>query len=329
MSFQPNPAPSVRKPWAFRLHTWLGVVLLIPVTLVALSGVGLAFAREFERVLTPDRWTVSAVGEAQVMSAAEVVHFIHERRTKDRLLSLEMPDRPQDTIVATVRSPQGLTREIFIDPYRQRIVGQRLADDDPLYWLGRFHRSLSTGLPGQVLVVVSSIGVIVLFLFGWLSRRRRNGRRAVTLHFRMVTIAAWVWLVCATTGAVAVFDGVSFDTLQPPNKAPFQASQDLTGICAGQRINMIWWRADGTTLARCTAPGSVGPFGQSYRSGEREPTSLSMGDWLAALHTGGILGIGGRVLWFWGVLILPIAMLSGLLAWQKRTRNPNINPPSE
>ena len=329
MSFLPQAAPSVRKLWAFRLHTWLGAVLLIPVTLVALSGVGLAFAREFERVLAPDLWTVSAVGEAQGMSPVEVMRFIQHWRKKDRLLSLEMPGRPQDTIVATVRDPRGLTREIFIDPYRQHIVGQRLADNDPLYWLGRFHRSLGAGLSGQVLVVISSIGVIMLFLFGWLSRRHLNGRRSVTLHHRMVAIAAWVWLVCATTGVVAVFDGVSLNPLQPPNKALFQASQDLTGICAGQRIGMIWWRADGTTLAQCTAPGSVGPFGQSYRNGARETIGLSVGDWLAALHTGGILGIGGRVLWFWGVLILPIAMLSGLLAWQKRARNLNINPPPE
>lgn len=329
MSLLPQTAPSVRKPWAFRLHTWLGVLLLVPVTLVALSGAGLAFAREFERVLAPDLWTVSAVGEAQGMSPAEVVRFIHQWQTNDRPLRLEMPDRPQDTIVATVLDPRGLVREIFIDPYRQHIVGQRLADNDPLYWLGRFHRSLGAGLPGEVLVVLSSIGVIMLFIFGRLSRRHRNGRRSVTLHHRMVSIAAWVWLVCATTGVTAVVAGISLNPLQSPNKALFQASQDLTDTCTGQRVDMVWWRADGTTLVRCTAPGSVGPFGQSYRNGAREPANLSVGDWLAALHTGGVLGIGGRALWFWGVLILPVAMLSGLLSWRKRTRNPNINPSPE
>ncbi|MHB1229172.1 MAG: hypothetical protein B7Z82_06235 [Halothiobacillus sp. 20-54-6] len=326
MSLLHQTTPIARKHWEFHLHVWFGVLLLIPVTLVALSGVGLAFAREFERVLAPDLWTVSAVGEAQGMSPAGVVRFIHQWRTKDHLLGLEMPDHPQDTIVATVRDPRGPVREIFIDPYRQHIVGQRLADDDPLYWLGRFHRSLGAGLPGQVLVVLSSIGVIMLFFFGRLSQRRRNGRRSVTLHLRMVSIAAWVWLVCATTGVMAVVAGVSLNPLQPPNKALFRASQDLTGICTGQRVDMVWWRADGTTLARCTAPGSVGPFGQSYRNGAREPTGLSVDDWLAALHTGVVLGIGGRALWFWGVLILPVAMLAGLLAWRKRARNPNINP---
>ena len=329
MNLLHQATPTVRKHWEFRLHVWLGVLLLIPVTLVALSGVGLAFAREFERVLAPDLWTVSAVGEGQAISPAGVVRFIHKWRADDHLLVLEMPDRPQDTIVATVKNPQGVEREIFIDPYRQYIVGQRLANDDPLYWLGRFHRSLGVGLPGLVVVALSSIGVFMLFIFGWLSRRHRSGRLHVTLHIRIVSIAAWIWLVCATTGVMAVVAGVSLNPLQPPNKALFRAPLDITGICDGQRIDKVWWREDGTTVAQCTAPGSVGPFGQSYRNGSQEPVNLSLGDWLATLHTGIVLGIGGRVIWFWGVLILPIAMLSGLLAWQKRVRNPNINPQPE
>ncbi|WP_322628572.1 PepSY-associated TM helix domain-containing protein [Halothiobacillus sp.] len=329
MSLLPQAAPSVRKPWAFRLHTWLGTLLLIPVTLVALSGVGLAFAREFERVLTPDLWTVSALGEAQGLSPTAAVHFVHQWRTQDRLLRLEMPNRPQDTIVATVLDPRGQAQEIFIDPYRQRIVGQRLADDDPVYWLGRFHRSLSTGLPGQILVVFSSLGVIMLFLSGRLWRRRRKGMRSVALHPRLVAIASAVWLICATTGVVAVFAGASLNPLQPPNKALFRSSQDLTGICTGQRIDTIWWRSDGASLARCIAPGSVGPFGQSYQNGAHEPASLSVGDWLEALHTGAVLGIGGRVLWFWGVLMLPFAMLAGLLAWRSRVRKATFNPAPE
>jgi uncharacterized iron-regulated membrane protein len=92
---------------------------------------------------------------------------------------------------------------------------------------------------------------------------------------------------------------------------------------------MIWWRSDGAALARCMAPGSVGPFGQSYQSGAHEPASLSIGDWLAALHTGAVLGIGGRVLWFWGVLMLPFAMLAGLLAWRSRVRKATFNPAPE
>jgi len=326
MSLFHQTVPSAPKLWVFRLHAWLGALLLIPVTLVALSGVGLAFAREFERVLAPNLWTVSALGEAQGMSPADVVRFVHQKLPKARLLRLEMPDRPQDTIVATVRDPRGRAQEMFIDPYRQRIVGERLAVDDPVYWLGRFHQSLSTGLPGRVLVVLSSFGVIVLFLSGRLWRRRRKGRRSVTLHPRMVAIAAGVWLICATTGLAAVFAGASFNPLQPPNKALFRSSQDLHGICSGQQIDMIWWREDGAALARCIAPGSVGPFGQSYHSGTHEPASLTMGDWLAALHTGALLGIGGRVLWFWGVLMLPLAMLAGLLAWRGRARNAQINP---
>ncbi|ANJ67892.1 hypothetical protein A9404_11350 [Halothiobacillus diazotrophicus] len=320
MSRLQQPATKARPTWVFRLHVWLGALLLIPVTLVALSGVGLAFAREFERVLAPDLWTVSALGEAQTLTPAETLQFIHHARPEDRLLRLEMPDRPQDTIVATVRDSQGQAQELFIDPYRQRIVGQRAADTDPVYWLGQFHRSLSLGLPGRILVVLSSLGVILLFLSGRLWRRRRMDGRTVALHPRLVAIAAGLWLICAGTGVLAVFAGDSFNPLQPPSQALFQPTQDLTGICDAQQVDLIWWRADGTALARCVAPGSVGPFGRSYRSGPRESAGLSAGDWLAALHTGAIFGIGGRVLWFWGVLLLPFAMLAGLLASRGRAR---------
>ena len=318
--------------WRIRLHIWLGATLTLPLTLIALSGAGLAFAQEFERVLAPDLWTVSAVGEGQGMSLNSVMEHVHRWRPHDQLLSLNMPERPQDTIMATVKGPEGKVFELFIDPYRKILVGERPAHHDAVYWLGSIHRSLSSGPIGAVLVALSSISVILLFLLGqWYRRGHRNQQGSepvVSVHRRLVYLAAWIWLICASTGLFAQITDQSLNSFAPPDSRLFASVPGDALSCTGAQVDMIWWQTDGRSLARCTAPGSFGPFGTRYSNGKQNAISLSFEDWLAAVHTGSVMGIGGRAIWFWSVVLLPVTLLSGLLLGYKRRRPRSVAIPS-
>ncbi len=301
-----------------RLHAWLGILLLIPLSLVAISGAGLSFAREIDRVLAPELWTVSPPRGAQPVPATRLVGVIEARLPGMRLERLELPGRLQDTAMASLVDQRGERRQVFLHPFLGTIVGERSASADPRNWLGSVHRSLGVGGAGRAVVTAASVGVLALFVFGWMGRRSRHADGAGRSHRRLVSLGGWLWSLCALTGVVAVAAGRSLsDTATHPATANGMAPASLSGVCEGQAIDTVWWRENGRIAVRCRAPGSIGPFGIGHEAGDGTSSGASGAEWLAAIHTGEVLGIGGRVLWFWGTLLLPVAMLIGLVAFRR------------
>jgi len=293
-------------------------VLSVPLILVAVSGAGLSFAREIDRVLAPELWTLSPPARAERASADRLIERVRDHHPAATLQRLEMPARVQDTAMVQLVDARGERRQVFVDPYRQTPVGERPASDDPRQWLGDFHARLSAGAPGQWLVILSSAGVLALFLSGWTGRPLRHGGGAGRSHRRIVTVGAWLWSVIALTGLWAVAAGYPLSGREvPPVAVGATLSMAHSEVCGLGAVETIWWRQDGQAVLRCRAPGSIGPFGIVYQAGdERSPPGA--GDWLAAIHTGALLGVGGSVVWFWGTLMLPVAMGLGLLAFRRR-----------
>ncbi|HZJ81211.1 MAG TPA: hypothetical protein VFC95_00780, partial [Guyparkeria sp.] len=79
-------------------------------------------------------------------------------------------------------------------------------------------------------------------------------------------------------------------------------------------IDTVWWLNDERPAMRCRQVGSVGLFGVSYPLPLGEMTAAGLQDWLSTIHDGSLFGVGGRVLWFWGVLLLPVTMVIGVVA---------------
>ena len=293
-------------------------MLSVPLILVALSGAGLSFAREIDRVMAPELWTLSPPARVERASSDRLAELVRARHPEARLQRLEMPARAQDTAMVQLLDAGGERRQLFIDPYRQAPVGERPASADPRQWLGDFHAQLSAGAPGQWLVVLSSAGLLVLFISGWTGRPLRHGDVAGRSHRRIVTVGAWLWSVIALTGLWAVAAGYSLSGREaPPVPVGANLSMAHSEVCGRGAVETVWWRQEGQAGLRCRAPGSIGPFGIVYHAGgERSPPGA--GDWLAAVHTGALLGVGGSVVWFWGTLMLPVAMGLGLLALRRR-----------
>ena len=303
------------------MHVWLGVALTVPLSLMALSGAGLSFAQEADRVLAPELWTISPPRDAEPVALARLIEILEGRLPRMRLERLDLPERRQDTVMAQLVDGTGQRRQVFVDPFRETVVGERAASADPRNWLGSVHRSLSVGRAGQAIVIVASIGLVVLFVLGWVGRGlRQAGDGAGRWHRRFVWLGAWLWSVCALTALFALAAGYSLNDSRPPSGAKAFPPDSLAGACEGRSMDTVWWRDDGRVVVRCRAPGSVGPFGVGYDAGHGAQSGAGMAAWLAAVHTGEVFGVGGRVLWFWGTLLLPLAMWFGLVAFRHRWR---------
>nr|WP_284047389.1 PepSY-associated TM helix domain-containing protein [Guyparkeria hydrothermalis] len=301
-----------------RLHAWIGVLLLIPLAVVAISGAGLSFAREIDRVLAPELWTLSPPDRVEAVGVERLIALVEAHHPEARLQRLEMPARLQDTAMARLVDARGEPRQIFIDPYRQTVVGERPAHEDPRQWLGEIHASLIAGTPGRWLVILSSAGLLVLFLSGWIGRPPRHGGGVGRSHRGIVTVGAWLWSISALTGLWAVAAGYSLSGREAPHANSGVETLVSSEACVDAAIETVWWREDGRAVLRCRSPGSVGPFGLAYQAGG-ERSAPGAADWLAAVHTGGLLGVGGNVVWFWGTLMLPVAMALGLIAFRRRS----------
>lgn len=309
------------RPNRLRVHAWLGALLLIPLTLVALSGAGLSFAREIDRVFAPELWTVSPPDDTARVSAPALAGTVERQRPGHRLLRLEMPRQPQDAALALVVDAQDERWQVFIDPYRETLTGVRPLGEDPRHWLGRLHTTLLLEPAGQWLVWVSAAGLVLLFLSGRIARARAPGRPTGSArgHRGLVMAAAWLWLLCAVTGLLAAATAISLDARTSPNGAAWAVADAHTAaICAGQQLDTLWWAADGQLRVRCQQSGSIGPFGVSYPRPAGDPGGPTATDWLAALHDGSLFGVGGKVVWFWGTLLLPVTMLVGIVAFRRR-----------
>ncbi|MFN2381277.1 MAG: PepSY-associated TM helix domain-containing protein [Guyparkeria sp.] len=304
-----------------RLHRWLALLLVLPLVVVALSGAGLSFAREIDRVLSPHLWTVPPGADTSISSgeAAGRVDMLLERFQRHwpehEVIRLDPPATARDAALAVARSTDGRARQLFLDPQRDRVLGSRDEASDPVVWLGRLHGTLMLGEAGRWVVLSASVGLLIMIGSGWVGRRRAPGGGGIRWH---VTIGMWgsgIWLLMAATGLFGV---------NPPMSSGGQMSSSGSVYCGESQLVSLDLRSP--AVATCLSAGAIGPMERQYRlaSGERMPARPT--DWSEALHTGRVVGVGGRMVWMWAGLALVVTAVIGLVSWsRRRVRQPGFN----
>lgn len=296
-----------------RLHRWLALILVLPLVVVAISGAGLSFAREIDRVLAPKLWTVPPGADISMPSGDlstrvdVLVEGFRRHWPEHDVIRLEPPSTARDAALAVAKSPGGRVEQLFLDLQRDRVLGSRDEAGDPVVWLGRLHGTLMLGEAGSWIVLSASAGLLSMIASGWVGRRRVPGRDRSRWH---VTIGMWgsgFWLLMALT---ALF-GVS-----PPSATGGQTSSIWSVDCGENELVSLDLRSP--AVATCLPAGAIGPMERRYRlaSGEQMPAQPT--DWSEALHTGGIAGLGGRMVWMWAALALVVTVVIGLWSWSRR-----------
>jgi uncharacterized iron-regulated membrane protein len=300
-----------------RLHRWLGLVLLLPLLAVAVSGTGLAFARELDRVLAPELWTVPAAPtlarSADRVTLDRLIGQFAAHWPQHRLVRIAPPATARDAAMAVAIPPAGTAVQLFLDPIRNRALGQRAQSHDPVRRLGALHRGLVLSEPGRLVVLIASAGLLVLAGSSLLLGRGRPATASTSRlwHRRLGRWGGGFWVVMAVTGLLGVQTPRDHGGGVPAGDAP---APDFD--CGNGRAEAVWFGPPVRLV--CLPPGAIGPMQRYYRWEADHGRPATRADWSLALHTGALLGTGGRMVWMWLGLALGVTL--GFGAWLARPR---------
>lgn len=200
----PRVRHAVRVKWTggarrvnFDLHRTVGVVSVLVLSAVAITGVAMCFSEEVEAMVaaiatvTPDPDVRSAPrGPGAPISVQQAVEAGTRLFPAAALKGLVLPAAPDDVYQVVLRQPHEVRRSwgrtrVWVDQYSGRVLAVRdssrsTAGDLVLDWQFPLHNGEAFGLPGRWIVAVSGVSPLALAVTGtviWWGRRR--GIRAV------------------------------------------------------------------------------------------------------------------------------------------------------
>ena len=213
------------------LHRWPGLVALVLVSLLALSGAALSVFPMIERLSTPQE-----VAEQSVAELAALVAATHP--------GLEQIRRAPSGRITAWWFDGGTPGSAVIDP----ATGADLAPADPnpvQRWLTNLHRSLFLDDAGRLVMAAGAAAMLVLTMTGaalvarrtggwrhWFSRLR--GPLAGRLHVEIARLAVLGLMLSAATAlwmVASTYDLLPDAAVQPADPA---AVSGLTGLPLGQ-----------------------------------------------------------------------------------------------
>jgi uncharacterized iron-regulated membrane protein len=222
-----NNVARSQRPVLKTLHTWIGIVSGLFLSVVALTGSVIVFRGEFERAALPHRSAPALSRQAGLDEAArEIVRVqpgAHVRRVR-------MPAAPGDPYIFQVQSEGKRTERIVSDSSTGQVLGT--VQSGWVDWMVDLHRNLLSGSTGRgivgaigiVLFVLSATGLI-MWLTGARSWRAWTSVRlgsATRFHYELHR-ASGLW-------SYAFLAVISFTGIELAYPQTFrQAVQSLTG----------------------------------------------------------------------------------------------------
>ena len=220
------------KPVLKTLHTWIGIVSGLFLSVIALSGSVILFRAEFERAAMPPH-----SGGMHHVSVDQAAAAVGRLRPEAPVRRVRIPADADDPYVFQVQSSGKRTERLVVDSSTAQVVGS--IQPNWVDWMVDLHRNLLSGTTGRsivggfgiVLFTLSATG-LVMWLTGarnwraWVSVRRRGSR--VRFNYELHR-AAGLWSYAFL--ALISFTGIE---LAYPN-AFRDAVQSMTGKPANVR----------------------------------------------------------------------------------------------
>ncbi len=149
MSFWREP----RKLWwrkaLFQVHLWLGVSLGAYFALVCLTGSAIVYKKELERQMIPRLVRVEPLAQRQ--SFAAMVEKVRAAYPRLQLQNVYLYWQPGDTWSFRLQGKQEGRVQVYVDPYRNVILGEDRYRNKFLQWVYDLHVHLLLGPLGEVL----------------------------------------------------------------------------------------------------------------------------------------------------------------------------------
>lgn len=233
MSFWSEPRKVFWRKALFQIHLWLGVGLGLYFVVVALTGSIIVYKKEIERSQIPHLTRVEPLPQRQ--SFAAMVANVKATYPNASLSNVYLYWQPGDTFSFRLQSKTEGRIQVYVDPYRNRILGEDRYKDRFLQWAYDLHVNLLLGDLGEYLngwggfglALVSFSGIIV-----WWPGRRwwRQGftyetrarwkRQNYDLHKLSGLLTTVPLLLLALTGAYWSFPQAYEDLLARLTNSP-------------------------------------------------------------------------------------------------------------
>lgn len=344
----------LRKLW-FQVHKWIGLLLLLLLIPLSLSGAILVWKGPLDRVLNPQRYDVS--GAVALPASLYALAAAQALPAGDRLASLRYPEGAGPVVVSAARpaaqdaSRRGppLRTNVWLDPATGKVLDAASSDSGAMRWLHVLHGSFH--IPGAGRSIVGWLGVAMLVscvsgLWLWWPtvgrwargvRWRRTPALDGNLHH---LVGFWVALPLAMlsfTGAwisfPAFFGALSGAPAAPRARpvplestrlTPDEALAAVRPAAAGTPV-AITWPTDKAKAWRVTLqmPGGMADYQVDDASGALSPAKESGGSGIARTmrrwHDGTGMGAIWQVLIVLGGAAPALLGITGVLMWL-RTR---------
>lgn len=200
---QPRPTRQGLFRAFWRWHFY-GAIIVVPVLLtLAVTGLIYLFRFQIEPALHPDLFHVDHVA-GQLTQPYETQLEIAAKAYPDvAIASMTEPGNPDEPTRFTGQTPDGGTRDIFVDPYRLDVLGDLDPDTTVSGYAVRIHADLMAGRLGDTVMELGACWAIVMALTGYYlyfrgRRPRRNPLRSK--HARVGLVVGGFVLLLVVSG---------------------------------------------------------------------------------------------------------------------------------
>jgi uncharacterized iron-regulated membrane protein len=229
------------------LHRYAGLVLGLPIFILAVTGAVLVFEEPLDHFRNPQFFAVEP--RDRTVSLQSLAERVEATYPSDTTLEIRFPQDPRQAANAFLRR-QGAFIVVFLDQYTGEIKGERGRVSNVMTFIHRFHTGRVAGRAGQIAAGVATVVALVGVLGGlylWWPRkiftvkRGTNWRRtnfdlhsvfgifsSVVLLFTLLTGVMITWDEPIERFLVRWIDGQELVKPSPPESTPVEGARPLT-----------------------------------------------------------------------------------------------------
>ncbi|MGI2908683.1 PepSY-associated TM helix domain-containing protein [Tolypothrix sp. VBCCA 56010] len=152
---------------AFTLHRYLGLVVGLILIIVGLTGSLLVFQEEIDHFLVHLQFG-QVIPQGQRLSIESIVGVVQKAYDNSglQLGGMRLPLEANEPIIASLKTPADQWINVFINPYTGVIMGEREWDQTIIGITFKLHYQLLAGQPGQVIVGIAALFLLILCITG-------------------------------------------------------------------------------------------------------------------------------------------------------------------
>ncbi|MCU1537336.1 MAG: hypothetical protein JWP82_1687 [Humibacillus sp.] len=188
---RPSPRPTTGLFRAFWRWHFYASALVLPILLVlSVTGLVYLFRFQLEPLLHADLMRVGHAEGQLTQPWQTQLDAVQTAHPADTVVSFTEPTAAGDAARFTLETSEGLTRDVFVDPYTVKVLGSLDPDSTISGTAVRLHADLMAGRVGDVLIELAVCWAIVMALTGFYlvvkgRRARRRQREAGAPYARL------------------------------------------------------------------------------------------------------------------------------------------------